>query len=664
MISPIRIIIRFATIFACVSFLPFLSFAQEMTFFISTEGNDAADGRTPGTAFASISRAQEAIRALKGGNALSRPVVIYLRGGVYELTEPVMFGPEDSGTPDYGITYTSFPGETAVVSGGRRIAGFKQVEGGVWRAEIPAVKSGNWNFRQLFVNGMRRQRSRIPEEGFFYVNGMVSSGNPARLHDPEKHIRKDWINSDVEIVSLHKWTEFRLFIRGRDEESDSVTLSMPFYDWIIEKNGRFWIENAREGFDSPGEWYLDREGGALLYRPLPGESIGETEFVAPALGQLVRFEGMPESEKCVTDIRLLGLTFVNTDWSLPSEGYTDMQAAVQIPGVIFGKGAERISVEDCVIKHHGNYGIEFERGCKFITISGNEISDMGAGGVRIGEPRERERAVDMTLGNQITDNHIFDIGNVYRAACGIILFRTGKNRIAHNHIHDTYYTGISNGWSWGYDVTSTRENIIEYNHVHDIGRGMLSDMGGNYNLGVQPGTIIRNNLFHDISSYGYGGWGIYTDEGSSHILIENNLVYRTKTGGFHQHYGRENIVRNNIFAFSTEGQIIRTRMENHVSFMFNQNIVYWDKGPLLGSNWKDDKYRVDYNLYFQASGEPVTFKSWSFEEWKARGNDVHSLIADPLFVDPQNGNFNLKPGSPALKIGFKPIDISKVGPRK
>ena len=100
------------------------------------------------------------------------------------------------------------------------------------------------------------------------------------------------------------------------------------------------------------------------------------------------------------------------------------------------------------------------------------------------------------------------------------------------------------------------------------------------------------------------------------------------------------------------------------SFIFSQNIVYWDKGPLLGSNWKDDKYRLDYNLYFQASAEPVTFKSWSFEEWKARGNDLHSLIADPLFVDPDNGNFNLKPGSPALKIGFKPIDISKVGPRK
>ena len=163
---------------------------------------------------------------------------------------------------------------------------------------------------------------------------------------------------------------------------------------------------------------------------------------------------------------------------------------------------------------------------------------------------------------------------------------------------------------------------------------MLSDMGGNYNLGVQPGTIIRNNLFHDIDSHGYGGWGIYTDEGSSYITIENNLVHHTKSGGFHQHYGRENIVRNNIFAFARIGQIIRSRMEDHLSFTFTNNIVYWSEGPLLGSNWSDDKYALDYNCYYNTTGEPVMFKDWTFDEWKARGQDTHSIIADPLFADP------------------------------
>jgi len=171
-------------------------------------------------------------------------------------------------------------------------------------------------------------------------------------------------------------------------------------------------------------------------------------------------------------------------------------------------------------------------------------------------------------------------------------------------------------------------------------------------------------VFHDIYAYSYGGWGMYTDEGSTGILFENNLVYRVKTGGFHQHYGKENVVRNNIFAFSRTDQLQRTRAEPHLSFTFERNIIYWTEGPLLGKMWKDDKFRMDYNCYWNASGAPVTFSGLSIEEWRKRGHDVHSIVADPLFVDPERGDFRLKPGSPALKLGFQPIDTSGVGVRK
>jgi parallel beta-helix repeat protein len=226
-----------------------------------------------------------------------------------------------------------------------------------------------------------------------------------------------------------------------------------------------------------------------------------------------------------------------------------------------------------------------------------------------------------------------------------------------------FYTAISVGWTWGYGPNQSKGNVIEYNRIHDIGKDMLSDMGGIYTLGVQPGTRIRNNLIYNISSFTYGGWGIYPDEGSSDMLIENNIVYNCKSAGFHQHYGRENIVRNNIWAFNRENQLMRTRAEAHLSFTFEKNIVYFDEGRLLGSNWSGDRYVMKNNIYFDTRGKDIRFAGQSFREWKAAGKDSGSIIADPDFVNASNFNFLLRPDSPALKLGFQQIDMSSVGPR-
>src|SRR5256714_15485853 len=193
---------------------------------------------------------------------------------------------------------------------------------------------------------------------------------------------------------------------------------------------------------------------------------------------------------------------------------------------------------------------------------------------------------------------------MFHRAIGIGIGQSPGNHLSHILIHDFYYTGIAIGWTWVYGPACASNNLVAFNHVHHIGvrsdgdGPILSDMGGIYTLGKQPGTRIINNLWHDIAGLRYGGWGIYFDEGSSGIIAESNVVYRTTHGGFHQHYGETNSVWNNVFAFGRDQQLQRTRVEPHLSFSFETNIIYFDSGDLLAGDWSLDSYQMDRNLYF------------------------------------------------------------------
>jgi len=207
---------------------------------------------------------------------------------------------------------------------------------------------------------------------------------------------------------------------------------------------------------------------------------------------------------------------------------------------------------------------------------------------------------------------------------------------------------------------------------------VLSDLGGIYTIGrsgAPLGIVIRNNVVHDIVSRGYGGWGIYFDDGTTGVDAENNIVYRCKSAGFHMHYGNEknqheNIVRNNIFALSGEAEIQRSSDQTELQFIFEDNIVYWKEGALFTGNWEKLGYRFGSNIYWDerfAGADPdrtIRFGPWTLSEWHQRGQDMNSIVADPLFVNPANGDFTLKPDSPALKLGFSSIDVSNVGPRQ
>lgn len=646
-------------------------------FFVSPEGNDSWSGmldhpnraQTDGP-FRTAFRARDAIRQLKTSGPLARPVTVCFRGGVYQLHGALVFTPHDSGTLKAPITYEAYPGEAPVLSGGRAVTRWARFSGStspspardhLWVGALADVRNSHWYFHQLFVDGMRRTRARSPNKGFYYVNGSVSATTPAHFEFYDRDILPQWAKEqDVEVIALQNWAEFRMPIREVNNQLHTVTLAGRRQDFA-EANARYWVENTLEALDAPGEWYLDRRTGRLYYYPFPSEDISRARVIAPELKQLIRFEGDAMHSRFVHNITLRGLTFSYTDWSIPRTGYADEQAAFDVPAAVSGQGVRSCTIEQCRFAHLGGYAVALEDGSRENRILRNDMTDLGAGGVKIGDPKIPSSAVTRTSGNDIAYNHIHDIGVVYPAAVGVWIGQSAGNLVAHNEINDTYYTAISVGWTWGYGPTAAKGNLIAFNSMHHIGRRMLSDMGCIYTLGVQPGTVERNNVCHDVSRYKYGGWGIYTDEGSSHILIENNVVYRYEDGGFHQHYGEANIVRNNIFALGGTAQIRRTKSENHLSFTFEHNIVYWDQGRLLDGKWTDNNFRLDDNLYYSVSSQPISFSNGSFRDWQKRGHDVHSLIANPLFADPEDGDFSLESGSPAIQLGFRPIDLSGVG---
>jgi parallel beta-helix repeat protein len=597
---------------------------------------------------------------------------VFLRGGTYSVTEPIVLGAEDSGSSvDQPFTVAAYGNEKPVLSGGRRITGWRQIEGksGWWQAAVPEVREGRWYFRQLFINDLRKPRARSPNGGYFQSDGEYLNLDPVQFKFRNSDIKKEWVGNGVELIALHKWIDLRQYVRGLNETNHVVTLSGAIAQHVKEGNARYYIENTPDALDEPGEWTLDRNTGVLTCWAEPGVDLARAEVIAPVLSsELLRVQGDFTAKRPVQHVVVRGLTFAHTDWSLPENGYLDSQAAVHVRGDVLVEGAVDCVVENCLFAHLGGYALEWGRGCQRCRLVGNEIYDIGAGGIRIGETAKREDRFEANQGHVISDNHLHQLGRVYAPAVGLIIFQSGQNQVAHNHIHDLFYTAISVGWNWGYQETPCRDNIIEFNHLHDIGQGVLSDMGGIYTLGIQKGTILRNNLIHDVRSHSYGGWGLYTDEGSTGILLENNVVYRCKSAGFHQHYGRENIIRNNIFAFGTEHQLMRSREEEHLSFVVSNNIVYFDSGSLLGSTWKNDHFVMDNNVYWHAgsgaSPAEMGFAGATLQEWRKRGHDLHSTVADPLFLAPEKYDFRLRRNSPALKLGFKPVDLDGVGVRK
>ena len=656
----------------------FAGAAPTADLFVAPDGKDSWSGTKPSAnsgrsdgPFATVQRAQLAVRKLKEREPQrTGEIVVMVRGGTYVLDQPLEFTAEDSGAAGAPIIYAAYPGEEPVFSGGVRLTGWQLTPAGYWELTIPRVQGEEWSFIQLFVNGQRRYRPRLPREGYYTIADQLPPTPGVKGADRFRfkpgNIRGNWSNlNDVEVLGFQNWTMARMRIAAVEEKENVVRFTGDtggMESWrSLPKGNRFLVENVREALDRPGQWYLDRGTGVLTYVPMPGEDARKAEVIAPRLESLLQLKGNAASQ-WVQHLQFRGISFAYTNWATPSQGNNFPQAEVNLSAAITADGARDCVFDGCSVMHVGAYAIAFGQGCKRNRVENCSLIDLGAGGVKIGEMGYRDDDEDLTSGHVVRNNLITGGGRLHPAAVGVWIGQSPENVIEHNDIYDFYYTGISVGWSWGYGRSQTHHNTIAYNRVWQIGQGVLSDMGGIYTLGVSPGSVIHHNIFHDIESFDYGGWGIYFDEGTSGMLAENNLVYRTKTGGFHQHYGKENRVENNIFAFARQdGQIIRTRAEEHLSFTFQHNIVLWKNAPLLGSNWSGDHYALDYNLYWRTDGKPIDFAGMTLEQWRKKGQDEHSLIADPRFVSPGQDDYNLQPESPAGKIGFKPIDLSDAG---
>ena len=655
---------------------------KEYDLVVSTEGSDANEG-TETSPLATLEGAKEKLKSLKNKLPENTTVTVWFKEGKYIIDKEIGFTSDDFS----GVVFRSIPGEDVVFTGGVELSDWTESEINGVKALVSDVDTDEIYFRSLFKGEKRLPVSTWPEEGCFTAKNAdikdalypEDTTGYFKLHTAfyanENEIM-DFANvRDVNVRIMRKWCDDILPLRSVDTKTGRVEFRKPAA-MTIEVDDNYVYENVRETVNKAGEWYLDRSENKLYYIPEAGETAENLVLSAPVTEKFMSFHG-------AEDIKFSGIRFINTDWDFVSgtlniwpidrtnpildemeyEG-THPQASYEVPGAIEINNSESISFENCIFRSISNTAVMFRgssqncnvNACYFDEIGGNAVFINGALVVPA-----------ITKNISVTNCEINEYGRIYNHSIGVLLCHASDCVIANNEIHDGWYTAVSVGWVWGYGENPTNNIQVKDNLIYNIGNGWLSDMGGIYTLGIQPDTVLSGNVIYNVGCYGgkqgYGGWGIYLDEGSTEILVENNLVYDCSSQAFHQHYGRDNMIRNNILAFGGEGVFRITRNEDHNSLFLENNILVSDDRVMYWETTSPDWFKDNNNLYWDY-GNKAVYSGWSTKlgdrkdivNMVGRGYYNNAVFADPIFKDAENRDFTLAENSPALETGFKPFE--------
>ena len=550
---------------------------------ISPKGSDFNDGtcQSPKATLTSALRQAREWRRTED-NRIQGGITIYMEGGTYAFYEPVFIRPEDSGTKESPTIIRSVGDEKVILSGGISINGWKK-QGKVWVADVPAFNGRPLDFRQLWVNGKKAVRARDVED-FEKMNRICSVDEKNEiLYVPVVSIRRLIDNKGnlkakyAEMVLHQMWCVANLRIRSVEVQGDSAAIRFHQPESRIQfehpwprpmvttdgHNSAFYLTNARELQDVPGEWYHDIDARKVYYYPREGEKMQEAEVIVPAVETLVRVEGTLDRPVC--HIRFEKITFSYTTWMRPSEkGHVPLQAGMYLTdgyridpkmqrnylnhpldnqgwlgrpaAAVRVVAARQIDFERCRFEHLGSTGLDYEeavqggvvRGCLFRDIAGNGllVGSFSPAAHETHLPYDPADRREVCTQQQINNCYFTEIGNEDWGCLAIAAGYVGDVNIEHNEISEVPYSGISLGWGWTQTVNCMRNNRVHANLIHHYAKHMY-DVAGIYTLGSQPKSYVTENCVHSIYKPGYvhdpNHWFyLYTDEGSSFITVRDN----------------------------------------------------------------------------------------------------------------------------------------------